>query len=105
MKKILTIIILTLLSSNISYSKDNPLNIFKKEILGGDAKKHMKESLRQSKPLKKILSVTVVKRKGPFITVLFLLFVLNLMVNLKRYTLKYLIPENWKFLEFKMTKC
>ena len=57
MKKILTIIILTLLSSNISYSKDNPLKIFKKEILGGDAKKHMKQSLRQSKPLKKILSV------------------------------------------------
>ena len=49
--------ILTLLSSNISYSKDNPLKIFKKEILGGDAKKHMKQSLRQSKPLKKILSV------------------------------------------------
>jgi hypothetical protein len=45
------------LSSNISYSKDNPLKIFKKEILGGDAKKHMKQSLRQSKPLKKILSV------------------------------------------------
>ena len=41
MKKILTIIILTLLSSNISYSKDNPLKIFKKEILGEEAKKKM----------------------------------------------------------------
>ena len=57
MKKILTIITSILLISNISYSKDNPLKIFKKEILGGDAKKHMKQSLRQSKPLKKILSV------------------------------------------------
>ena len=41
MKKILTIIISTLLICNISYSKDNPLKIFKKEILGGDAKKKM----------------------------------------------------------------
>jgi len=57
MKKILTVFFLTLFSCNISYSKDNPLKIFKKEILGGDAKKHMKQSLRQSKPLKKILSV------------------------------------------------
>ena len=57
MKKILTVFFITLFSCNISYSKDNPLKIFKKEILGGDAKKHMKQSLRQSKPLKKILSV------------------------------------------------
>ena len=41
MKKILTIFILTLFSCNISYSKDNPLKIFKKEILGDDAKKEM----------------------------------------------------------------
>ena len=41
MKKILTIIISALLICNISYSKDNPLKIFKKEILGGDAKKKM----------------------------------------------------------------
>ena len=41
MKKILTIFILTLFSCNISYSKDNPLKIFKKEILGGEAKKKM----------------------------------------------------------------
>ena len=41
MKKILTTIILFLLISNISYSKDNPLKIFKKKILGGDAKKKM----------------------------------------------------------------
>ena len=33
MKKILTIIILTLFSINVSYSKDNPLKIFKKEII------------------------------------------------------------------------
>ena len=41
MKKLLTIFILTLFSCNISYSKDNPLKIFKKEILGGEAKKKM----------------------------------------------------------------
>ena len=41
MKKLLTIIISALLICNISYSKDNPLKIFKKEILGGDAKKKM----------------------------------------------------------------
>ena len=41
MKNFLTIFILTLFSCNISYSKDNPLKIFKKEILGGDAKKKM----------------------------------------------------------------
>ncbi len=41
MKNLLTIFILTLFSCNISYSKDNPLKIFKKEILGGDAKKKM----------------------------------------------------------------
>ena len=44
MKKILTIITLILLISNISYSKDNPLKIFKKEILGGDCKKHIVEA-------------------------------------------------------------
>ena len=41
MKNLLTIFILTLFSCNISYSKDNPLKIFKKEILGDDAKKEM----------------------------------------------------------------
>ena len=41
MKNLLTIFILTLFSCNISYSKDNPLKIFKKEILGGEAKKKM----------------------------------------------------------------
>ena len=41
MKKILTTIILFVLISNISYSKDNPLKIFKKEILGEEAKKKM----------------------------------------------------------------
>ena len=41
MKKILIIIILTLFSINVSYSKDNPLKIFKKEILGEEAKKKM----------------------------------------------------------------
>ena len=41
MKIILTTIILFLLISNISYSKDNPLKIFKKEILGEEAKKKM----------------------------------------------------------------
>lgn len=41
MKNLLTIFILTLFSCNISYSKDNPLKIFKKKILGGEAKKKM----------------------------------------------------------------
>ena len=41
MKIILTTIILFLLISNISYSKDNPLKIFKKEILSEEAKKKM----------------------------------------------------------------
>ena len=41
MKKILTTIIISLLLCNFSYSKDNPLKIFKKEILGEEAKKKM----------------------------------------------------------------
>ena len=41
---ILTTIILFLLVSNISYSKDNPLKIFKKEILGEEAER-MKQGI------------------------------------------------------------
>ena len=43
MKKILIIIILTLFSINVSYSKDNPLKIFKKEILGEEAERMKQE--------------------------------------------------------------
>ena len=53
MKKFLTTIIISLLLCNFSYSKDNPLKIFKKEILGGDAKKHMKQSFKIVRNLKR----------------------------------------------------
>ena len=56
MKKLLTIIILTLLSCNISYAKDNSLKIFKKEILGADAKKKMGLAYNSLKKHKNILS-------------------------------------------------
>ena len=59
MKKILWIVVISMIFVSQLYAakKENPLKVFKKEILGADAKKHMKQSLRQSKPLKKILSV------------------------------------------------
>ena len=56
MKKIFTIIILTLLPSNISYSKDNPYKFLKKEILIGKAKKELVNDTR-SISKKKALSI------------------------------------------------
>ena len=43
MKKLLTTTILFVLISNISYSKDNPLKIFKKEILSEEAERMKQE--------------------------------------------------------------
>ena len=56
MRKICIIIILTLLSSNVSYSKDNPYKFLKKEILIGKAKKELVNDTR-SISKKKALSI------------------------------------------------
>ena len=56
MKIILTTIILFLLISNISYSKDNPYKFLKKEILIGKAKKELVNDTR-SISKKKALSI------------------------------------------------
>ena len=58
MKKLLGIVVLGLIFVSQSYaaSKQNPLKVFKNEILGADAKK-MEISMRSIKKTKKVLSI------------------------------------------------